>query len=151
MLGEEAIKNGLAKSLVERLHSCYDGSDNWVSELLINYRSHEAIMRLSSQLFYGSTIVSKSDSKLHSSTFYPLHFVCTSLENDKFQNISDINPDEADVVLSEVQKYTDPWPKQWGKRVKSSVGVVASSRNQVHDYINMFVHTYTYVCRKAYD
>ena len=88
-------------------------------------------MRLSSNLFYNSTVVSKSDSKLHPRTFYPLHFVCTSLQDGTFQNISDIHNDEADVVLSEVKKFTEVWPKQWGKREKSSVCVVAASRNQV--------------------
>ena len=91
-------------------------------------------MRLSSNLFYNSTIVSKSDSKLHPHTYYPLHFVCTSLKDGTFQNVSDIQCDEADVTLSEVKKYTDPWPRQWGKRVKSSVGVIASSRSQVHTF-----------------
>ena len=88
-------------------------------------------MRLSSNLFYNSTVVSKSDSKLHPSTCYPLHFVCTSLQDDGFQGVSDIQIDEADAVLREVQKYTEFWPRQWGKRERSSVCVVASSRNQV--------------------
>ena len=88
-------------------------------------------MRLASNLFYNSTILSKSDSKLHPYTCYPLHFVCTSLKDSAFQNIGDIDHDEADVILHEVQKYTKDWPKQWGKRERSSVGVIAASRNQV--------------------
>ena len=136
VLGEEAINYGLADSLVERLYNCYCDNDNnqqcpWVFNLLINYRSHEAIMRLSSNLFYNSTVVSNSDSKLHPYTCYPLHFVCTSLEDGAFVDVSDINCDEANILLNEVKKYTEPWPKQWGKREKSSVGIVASSRNQV--------------------
>ena len=136
VLGENAIKYGLAESLIERLYSCYYDIGNnqwcpWVSKLLINYRSHEAIMRLSSNLFYNNTVVSKSDSKLHPSTCYPLHFVCTSLEIGRFQDVSGIQDDEADAVLREVQKYTEVWPRRWGKRERSSVCVVASSRNQV--------------------
>ena len=88
-------------------------------------------MRLASNLFYNSTVVSKSDSKLHPYTCYPLHFVCTSLQGGAFENVNDIHSDEADVVLNEVKKYTEQWPKQWGRREKSSVCVVASSRNQV--------------------
>ena len=137
MLGKEPIKYGLAVSLVERLYGCYNDNNNnqqcsWIFNLLINYRSHEAIMRLSSNLFYNSTILSKSDSKLHPYTCYPLHFVCTSLKDGSLQNVCDIQCDEADVLLHEVQKYTKSWPKQWGKREKSSVGVIAASRNQVH-------------------
>ena len=88
-------------------------------------------MRLSSNLFYNSTVVSKSDSKLHPDTYYPLYFVCTSLDDGTFQNVSDTSCKEVDIILSEVKKYTESWPKQWGKREKSSVGIVASSRNQV--------------------
>ena len=145
MLGENAIKYGLADSLIERLHSRYRTRNQqcpWVFDLLINYRSHEAIMRLSSNLFYNSTVASKSDSKLHPHTCYPLHFVCTSLEDDTFQNVSDIHCDEADIVLNEVKKYTEPWPKQWGKRERSSVGVVASSRNQVCMCVSTYVRMY---------
>jgi len=137
VLGEKAMNYGLASSLIERLYDHYNNSGNnhqpcpWIFNLLINYRSHEAIMRLSSNLFYNSTVVSKSDSKLHPHTCYPLHFVCTSLADGKFQNVSDVHDDEADIILSEVKKYTEPWPKQWGKREKSSVCIVASSRNQV--------------------
>ena len=136
VLGENAIKYGLSDSLVERLYSCYYDNSNkqqcpWVFNLLINYRSHEAIMRLSSNLFYKSTIMSKSDAKLHPSTCYPLHFVCTSLKDGRFQGISDIHDDEADAVLREVKRYTEIWPKQWGKRENSSVCIIAPSRNQV--------------------
>ena len=137
VLGENAIRYGLADSLIERLYNHYDNQRcPWIFNLLINYRSHEAIMRLSSNLFYNSTVVSKSSSRLHPHTYYPLHFVCTSLEDGTFQDVSDIHCDEADVVLREVKKYTESWPKQWGKRMKSSVCVVASSRNQVRTYVS---------------
>jgi len=130
-LGENAIKHGLATSLVERLHHHYNNNRHWISNLLVNYRSHEAIMRLSSNLFYDSTVVSKSPSRLHPSTCYPLHFVCTSMVNKDFRNVSDINEDEIAAVLEEVKCYTDPWPMQWGKKKRASVCIVASSRNQV--------------------
>ena len=137
VLGEKAIRYGLADSLIERIYNHYDKNNQrcpWIFNLLINYRSHEAIMRLSSNLFYNSTVVSKSNSRLHPHTCYPLHFVCTSLEEGTFQDVSDICCDEVDVVLREVKKYTEPWPKQWGKRGKSSVCIVASSKNQVRTY-----------------
>lgn len=144
MLGKNAIEYGLASSLVERLYNHYDDITKnqpypWIFNLLINYRSHEAIMRLSSNLFYNSTVVSKSDAKLHPHTCYPLHFVCTSLDDHTFQNISDVQSDEATIVLNEVKKYTEPWPRQWGKREKSSVCIVASSRNQVSNIINIII------------
>ena len=147
VLSEEAIRNGLADSLVERLYSCYHDNSNqqcpWIFNILSNYRNHAAIMRLPSNLFYNSTIVSKSDSKLHPHTCYPLHFVCTSLKDGTFQDISDVHYDEADVVLNQVKKYTESWPKQWGKSVKSCVGVVASSRNQVCTQL-LYVHMQLY-------
>lgn len=102
-------------------------------------------MRLSSNLFYNSTIVSKSDTKLHPDTCYPLHFICTSLKDDKFQNVSDVDCDEADIILREVKRYTDSWPKQWEKRGKASVCIFAPSRNQVHTInIIMYMHMYSY-------
>jgi len=131
VLGENAIKHGLATSLVERLNHHYNGNRQWISNLLINYRSHEAIMRLSSNLFYNSTVESKSASRLHPSTCYPLHFVCASVANQAFKNVSDINEDEITAVLEEVKYYTDPWPMQWGRKERASVCIVASSRNQV--------------------
>ena len=94
-------------------------------------------MRLPSNLFYNSTVVSKSDSKLHPHTCYPLHFVCTSLKDGTFQDVSDVHYDEADVVLNQVKKYTESWPR---KSVKSSVGIVASNRNQVHIYVRTYIH-----------
>ena len=135
VLGQHAIEYGLAVSLVKRLYNHYYDINNktcsLISNLLINYRSHEAIMRLPSNLFYNSSVVSKSDSKLHPHTYYPLHFVCTSLEDGEFQNVSDVNCDEADIILNEVKKYTESWPRQWEKREKGSVCIFASSRNQV--------------------
>ena len=144
MLGENAIKHGLAESLVERLHHHYNSNPQWISHLLINYRSHEAIMRLSSNLFYNSSVVSKSTAVLHPSTCYPLHFVCTSLTYGKFQNVIDIDMSEVDVVIKEVKKYTNPWPAQWGSREKSSVCIVASNRNQVCVGLIIYMH-YKYV------
>lgn len=137
MLGQHAIDNGLAISLVKRLYNHYYDINNkttcsLICNLLVNYRSHEAIMRLPSNLFYNSSVVSKSDSKLHPLTYYPLHFVCTSLEDGAFRNVSDVNCDEADIILNEVKKYTESWPKQWEMREKGSVCIFASSRNQVH-------------------
>jgi len=137
VLGDKANRYGLAESLVERLYNLYchyHVDPQWVSNLLINYRSHEAIMHLSSNLFYDSTVVSKSDSRLHPHTYYPLYFVCTSLKNSSFFNICDVHPDEAEVLLREVRKYTQPWPSQWGAR-KRSVCIVASSRSQVTLYL----------------
>ena len=138
-MGINAIKHGLAESLLERLYHYYNDSQ-WISHLLINYRSHEAIMRVSSNLFYNSTVISESTAILHPSTCYPLIFVCTSLNYGKFQNVIDIDMCEVDVVLKEVKKYTHPWPAQWGSQEKSSVCIVASNRNQVCMYRNSIAY-----------
>ena len=103
MLGENATNHGLSQSLVERLYHHYNNDPQWISHLLINYRSHESTMRLSSNLFYNSSVVSKSTAILHPSTCYPLHFVCTSLAYEKFDNVRDVDMSEVDLVLKEVR------------------------------------------------
>ena len=134
-------------SLVERLHQHYNNDCQWISNLLINYQNHEAIMQLSSNLFYDSTVVSKSSSRLHPLTYYPLHFVCTSLVNKAFHNVSDVNEDEIAAVIEEVKCYTDPWPMQWGKKQRASVCIVASSGSQVSSKVFVDKHYYyAYMC-----
>ena len=59
MLGKVPRENGLADSLLVRLHNLYSelpGAVFHQSKLLINYRCHPAIVRLPSRLFYDCRI-----------------------------------------------------------------------------------------------
>ena len=59
MLGKVPRENGLADSLLVRLHNLYSklpGAAAHQAKLLINYRCHPAIVRLPSRLFYDCRI-----------------------------------------------------------------------------------------------
>ena len=117
--------------------------------LLTNYRCHDSILRLPSNLFFNSTLQVRTNSELHPKTSSALHFVCTSLKS-MIVSTEDCSMEEARItleqvycillkyilihksILRQVQCYVDPWPEaQWGDRDLSSICVMASSTSQV--------------------
>ena len=126
---------------MERLHKIYNSEDfvhdsrvaAHCATLLTNYRCHHAILSLPSYLFYDSALISAADAAthLHPSANYPLHFICSSLSDEK--EVQDSTNDfEVELLLREVQKYVNDWPKQWGKRNLREVCVMATTANQVN-------------------
>ena len=140
MLGEDAVKYGLSQSLLERLHQVYNSkhldNDSRVAvhcaTLLTNFRCHHAILSLPSYLFYDSALISAADAvtHLHPQANYPLHFICSSLSDEK-EVQDDINDFEVELLLREVLKYVSDWPKQWGKRNLAKICVMATTAHQV--------------------
>ena len=139
VLGEVATKYGLGVSLLERLHKTYnddtfiDASTAHCATLLKNYRCHHAIVSLPSYLFYNSALLTagnRATSRLHPQAKYPLHFICSSL-SDKQEVKDGINKVEVILLLNEVAKYVNDWPKNWGQKRLKNIGIIAVTINQV--------------------
>ena len=145
VLGDEARDNGLKLSLLERLHGIYNSSplkhysETHCATLLNNYRCHGALLSLPSYLFYNSALVTKaqSNAQLHPMcSEFPLHFICSSLNDEMLEVKEGTNEMEAEILLGEVMKYCSSWPVyEWGGRVNlSSVCIMTATSNQVSLY-----------------
>ena len=140
VLGEEAQEGKLGTSLLERLHTHYYSKGevakcHWAT-LLTNYRNHNLILTLPSHLFYGGTIESQAKRKLHPGTHFPLLFVCSSVDENAQGTEDDKYPQEAEVVLQQVKRYTIPWPeKEWGPRDVNEICIMTTARNQVSTFL----------------
>ena len=142
VLGTEARENGLKTSLLERLHDIYNSSplktysETHCATLLNNYRCHRALLSLPSYLFYNSALVTKaqSNTQLHPMcSGFPLHFICSSLDDKVLEVKEGTNETEAEILLDDVTKYISSWPvHEWGSHVDlSSVCIMTATSNQV--------------------
>ena len=101
--------------------------------LLTNYRNHNLILTLPSLLIYGDNIIeSRAKRKLHPRTHFPLLFVCSSVDENAQGTEEDRYPQEAEIVLQQVKRYTFPWPeKEWGPKDVNEICIMTPARNQV--------------------
>jgi hypothetical protein len=136
VLGEEVRKQGLAVSLLERLHNSYQKAnlDSFQAELLTNHRCDSAILRLPSTLFYNCNVKSSVLDQPHPDWKYPLQFVITSLEmgeeckwtSDKaLQKSAEA---EVETVKDLVQQCVDNWPAEWGVKKLSLICVMTRTK-----------------------
>ena len=114
VLGDEAQENGLAVSLLERLHTLYGKlgkvTRDHCATLVTNYRCHQGILELAEKLFYKSLSCNVPSSAAHSAAPYPLLFFCSSID-DKVQSVdSTMNEQEAEITLRLVAKFAKGWP-----------------------------------------
>ena len=135
VFGKEARENGLAISLLERLHSQYTElgkcSEKHVACLLTNYRNQSGILMLPSSLFYSSTLQCCVENKPHPLASYPLQFICTSLRQIK-TNSECTNHLEAEILLNQVKMFINTWPERiWETKDLSKICIVSSSSDQV--------------------
>ena len=70
--------------------------------LLTNYRCHDSILRLPSNLFFNSTLQVRTNSELHPKTSSALEFVCTSMVSSVVVSTEDCNKEEARITLEQV-------------------------------------------------
>ncbi len=135
VLGDEARENGLKDSLLERLSKLYsscDAAKPYMVQLNNNYRCHKEIMAIPNKLFYNNKIIATEEIEVHPLAPYPMMCVCTSLDHK-------VNPDlESRLLLDEVQKITETWPKEWLPYDRTDVAFITSSRTQV--IIQLFYH-----------
>ena len=73
----------------------------YVALLLTNYRCHDSILRLPSNLFFHSTLQVRTNSELHPKTSSALHFVCTSMKS-MVASKEDCSEEEASITLQQV-------------------------------------------------
>ena len=71
--------------------------------LLTNYRCHDSILRLPSNLFFQSTLQVRADCKLHPKTVSALEFVCTSIDSTITTSSQDYSEEEARATLEQVR------------------------------------------------
>ncbi len=126
-MGKIAQENGLAQSLLERLHDSYmripEAKKHSVVHLRNNYRCVANILKVPSELFYDSRLIPRSR-KTNGVKGFPLQFICSST-SDKTSFLSDSKP-EANIVVQAVNDIlskmdTDP----------SQICVLSSSQRQV--------------------
>ncbi len=112
-------------------------SESHCITLLTNFRSHHALLSLPSYLFYGSALVTVAEAttQLHPDAQYPLHFVCSSLDDEVITVEDSVHVREVDMILQQVRKYVINWPeKEWGSQDLKNICIMATTANQVIYY-----------------
>ena len=74
----------------------------YIALLLTNYRCHDSILRLPSNLFFKSTLQVCTHSKLHPKTSSALEFICVSLDSSVIISVEDKSEEEAVITLKQV-------------------------------------------------
>ena len=141
VLGDKARKNGLDKSLLERLLNHYNSVDDRITEqtfatLSTNYRCHPAIFTLVGNLFYQhQELRSPTDSDLIPSSHpnYPscFVFVCSDYDETVMNVETNIYEQEGKILLKNVKEIFKTWPCQWGYKDLSQCCIMSPSRSQV--------------------
>ena len=68
---------------------------------------------------------------------FPLHFICSSLNDEVLEVKEGINNMEAEILLDEVVKYVSSWPvHEWECPVNlSSLCIMTATSDQVSSYL----------------
>jgi len=137
VLGDEAQKNGLAVSLLERLHTLYgklgEVAGDHCATLVTNYRCHQGILKLAEKLFYDLELkCNVPSSSAHSAAPYPLLFYCSSIDDKVLSVDSSVNSQEADITLKVITDFAKRWPNaSWGRLDLSQMCFMSPTRSQV--------------------
>lgn len=150
----EAMKAGLGKTLMERI---VEKKPEVVTLLKVQYRMNEAIMKFSSQWFYGGKVESAASIKYRSilDYDYPIMWIDTSdtdldtsLPSSELQPLSDnarkryeeqfvgesfgrINKDEANLTLSVLTDYINKIGKERMLEEQIDIGIISPYKAQV--------------------
>ena len=141
VLGPIAQKNGLAVSLLERLHKLYKSLGEVAKHhhvtLVTNYRCHQEIFSLSGNLFY-ETLLKLPDNTppppAHPRFPYPLVFICSSVDDEVKKVDSNTNEEEIAVIINTIERIIRPWPVQWGAPDLRQLCIMSPTRSQVADF-----------------
>ena len=135
VLGDEAQEYGLEKSLLRRLLNDYSAigglADSYRTTLVTNFRCDPAIVDLTSELFYESSLKCSEQLVIanHPSAPYPLVFVCSSIDDSSCCVENATNITEARVVLNLIKKYVTSWEED-----PHEIAVISPHRSQVINY-----------------
>ncbi|OCT63161.1 probable helicase with zinc finger domain [Xenopus laevis] len=128
---EFARERNLHVSLLDRLYELYPVDFPCRILLCENYRSHEAIINYTSELFYEGKLMASGKQPCHKD-FYPLTFFTARGEDVQEKNSTAFyNNAEVFEVVERVEELRRKWPVAWGKLDEGSIGVVTPYADQV--------------------
>ncbi|CAL1275056.1 unnamed protein product [Larinioides sclopetarius] len=126
-----AQQRNLHTSLLERLYDLYPEDFSCKILLCENYRSHEAIIQYTSELFYDYHLKASAQQPRHKK-YYPLTFFTARGEDIQdcnstaFHNYAEVNE-----IVERVIELKKNWPSCWGEQDETSVGVITPYYDQV--------------------
>lgn len=119
------------KSLLERLYDHYPPNFRCKILLCENYRSHEAIINYTSELFYEQKLLASGNQSKHEK-WYPLTVFTARGEDVQDSNSTSFyNNAEVYEVVERVAELQKDWPIEWGQRDENSIGIVTPYYDQV--------------------
>uniref|UniRef100_A0A8C9YA04 Probable helicase with zinc finger domain n=1 Tax=Sander lucioperca TaxID=283035 RepID=A0A8C9YA04_SANLU len=128
---EFARERNLHVSLLDRLYEHYPPEYPCRILLCENYRSHEAIINYTSELFYDGKLMASGKQPSHKD-FYPLTFFTARGEDVQEKNSTAYyNNAEVFEIVERVEELRKKWPVAWGKLDDCSIGVVSPYADQV--------------------
>ncbi|KAI3352995.1 hypothetical protein L3Q82_019569 [Scortum barcoo] len=128
---EFARERNLHVSLLDRLYEHYPPEYPCRILLCENYRSHEAIINYTSELFYDGKLMASGKQPSHKD-FYPLTFFTARGEDVQEKNSTAYyNNAEVFEIVERVEELRKKWPVAWGKLDDGSIGVVSPYADQV--------------------
>uniref|UniRef100_A0A8C4NR39 Probable helicase with zinc finger domain n=1 Tax=Dicentrarchus labrax TaxID=13489 RepID=A0A8C4NR39_DICLA len=128
---EFARERNLHVSLLDRLYEHYPPEYPCRILLCENYRSHEAIINYTSELFYDGKLMASGKQPSHKD-FYPLTFFTARGEDVQEKNSTAYyNNAEVFEIVERVEELRKKWPVAWGKLDEGSIGVVSPYADQV--------------------
>uniref|UniRef100_A0A8C0YQ05 Probable helicase with zinc finger domain n=1 Tax=Cyprinus carpio carpio TaxID=630221 RepID=A0A8C0YQ05_CYPCA len=128
---EFARERNLHVSLLDRLYEHYPSEYPCRILLCENYRSHEAIIKYTSELFYEGKLMASGKQPPHKD-FYPLTFFTARGEDVQEKNSTAYyNNAEVFEIVERVEEMRKKWPVAWGKLDEGSIGVVSPYADQV--------------------
>ena len=126
-----AKEKKLGLSLLERLYYHYPAEHPCKVLLCENYRSHEAIVSFTSQMFYDQRLVPSGRQEPHPD-WPPLTFFTARGEDIQDPNsTSYYNNSEVYEIVDRLAELKRSWPRVWGRRELAEVGVVTPYYDQV--------------------
>lgn len=125
-------ERGLGTSLLERLYDLYPVNSPCKIMLVENYRSHSAITKYTSDLFYEGRLIASGKQAAHPK-FYPLTFFTARGEDFQDPNSTAFhNNSEVYEVCEQVGEIVKHWPvEEWGPIAEGSIGVVTPYADQM--------------------
>ncbi len=138
VLGEEARKHGLKKSLHERLEELYEHAgpplDRFILRLGINYRCHPKLTSLLSETMYNYPVAcGVKDALVHPlSPHSPCVFHCYSVDKVSLTgSFEELMRLEANALISQVSKYFGNMPREWRQCTHRDICIISPNRSQV--------------------
>lgn len=136
VVGDIPQRNGLAVSLLQRLHLHYHNlgitATNSIATLSANYRCHEDILSLVGGLFYNNALhwaANEQPPSTHPKYKYPLVFICSNV--NRYTTSGDNNPIEAAIIVEKATAIARCFPASWLRPPMQHIFIVTPCEEQV--------------------